>query len=192
MSLVYRAMYRFGFKPWDTGVPPPELRDLIEGPNAVPPGRALDLGCGTGTNAIYMAQHGWDVTGIDFTPRAIEMAKAKVAAATVKPKIIRGDVSQLESLGVGDGYSLVFDLGCLHSIPESKRDGYARGVTAVTVRGADYLVFGFYRRLNRLANLKLTQDELARRFGSDWEIVRAWGGEDPDRFPARWYHLKRR
>jgi SAM-dependent methyltransferase len=192
MSLVYRAMYRLGFKPWDTGVSPPELKELIEGPDARRPGRALDLGCGTGTNAIYMAQHGWDVTAIDFTPRAIAMAKAKVEASNVNPRIILGDVTRLEELGVGDGFSLVFDLGCLHSIPTDRRDDYAKGVTEVTISGADYLVFGFYRNPNRLTPLKLTQEELEQRFGQSWDIVRTWGGQDPDRFPARWYHLTRR
>jgi SAM-dependent methyltransferase len=192
VSIVYRAMYRFGFKPWDTGVAPPELKALIEGPDARTPGRALDLGCGTGTNAIYMAEHGWDVTAIDFTPRAIAIAQAKVAASTVRPRVMLGDVTRLDALGVGDGYSLVFDLGCLHSIPEARRDSYAGGVTTATIPGADFLVFGFFRNPNALTRLKLTQDELERRFGGSWEIVRAWGGEDPDGMPSRWYHLKRR
>jgi SAM-dependent methyltransferase len=192
MSLVYRAMYRFGFKPWDTGVPPPELKQVVEGPDRRPPGKALDLGCGTGTNAIYMAQHGWDVTGVDFTPRAIDMAKAKVAAADVKPRIILGDVTRLDELKVGTGFSLVFDLGCLHSIPGRRRDAYARGVTAVTTPGADFLVFGFYKSPNPLANLKLTEDELRQRFGASWDVVRVWGGEEPDRMPARWYQLRKR
>jgi SAM-dependent methyltransferase len=192
MSLPYRVMYRLGFKPWDTGVSPPELKELIEGPDARQPGRALDLGCGTGTNAIYMAEHGWDVTAIDFTPRAIAMAKAKVEASKVKPRIIRGDVTRLEELGVGDGFSLVFDLGCLHSIPTDRRDDYAKGVTEVTVPGADYLVFGFYRNPNRLTPLKLTQEELEQRFGQSWDVVRVWSGERPDAFPARWYQLRRR
>ncbi len=192
MSVVFRAMYRFGFKPWDTGVPPPELRQLVEGTEARKPGRALDLGCGTGTNAVYMANHGWDVVGIDFVPRAVAMARAKVEAANVKSRIILGDVTKLDELGVGNGFSLVFDLGCLHSIPESRRDSYARGVTDVTLPGADFLVFGFYRSPNRLARLKLTREELEQRFGAGWDVIRAWGGERPEELPARWYHLRRR
>ncbi len=50
MSLFFRLAYVIGFKPWDSGVPPPELVSVVEGPGALPPGRALDLGCGTGTN----------------------------------------------------------------------------------------------------------------------------------------------
>lgn len=192
MSIVFRAMYRFGVKPWDSGIPPPELKALIEGPEARSPGRALDLGCGTGTNAIYMAQHGWDVTGIDFVPRAVDMAHAKVAAAAVKPQIVLGDVTRLHDLNIGVGYSLVFDLGCLHSIPDGRRDAYARGVTEVTVPGADFLVFGFYRKPTRLTNVKLTTEDLERRFGAGWDMVRVWGGEQPGSLPAHWYHLKKR
>ena len=55
MSLLYRVMYRIGFTPWDTGQVPPELSALIEGAGALPAGRALDIGCGTGTQAMYLA-----------------------------------------------------------------------------------------------------------------------------------------
>jgi len=192
MSILFRAMYRFGFTPWDSGVPPPELKELIEGSQARTPGKALDLGCGTGTNVLYMAQHGWDVTGIDFVPKALNAARGKVKAANVSPRLILGDVTRLPELNIGDGFSLVFDLGCLHSIPEGRRDAYVAGMTAASASGADYLAWGFYRPPNRLANLSLQREEVERRFGTSWDLVRAWGGEQPDRFPGRWYHLKKR
>jgi SAM-dependent methyltransferase len=192
MSILFRTMYRFGLTPWDSGVPPPELKELVEGPQARTPGKALDLGCGTGTNAIYMTQHGWDVTAIDFVPRAIETARAKAHAAKVDPRFIVGDVTKLDELKVGDGFSLVFDLGCFHAITDSRRDAYVKGVTERSVPGADYLVWGFYARLNFFTNAKVTPEELKTRFGQNWDLVRAWGGETPDRFPGRWYHLKRR
>src|SRR5438132_11612963 len=66
MSAFFQLAYLVGFKPWDSGVPPPELVEVVEGPQALEPGRALDLGCGTGTNCIYLAEHGWDATGVDF------------------------------------------------------------------------------------------------------------------------------
>jgi SAM-dependent methyltransferase len=192
VSVIFRAMYRLGFTPWDSGQTPPEVKELIEGPDARKPGKALDLGCGTGTNAIYLAQHGWDATGIDFVPRAIETAAAKASAAKVKVRLLRGDVTRLGELGVGEGYSFVLDMGCLHSIPEGRRDAYAAGVTRVTKAGADFLIWGFYARPNAFVRVSLTRDEVEHLFGNDWELVRAWGGEQPDRFPGRWYHLNRR
>ena len=64
----YDLTYRFSKPRWDTNVPPPELATLIGNGNVK---RALDLGCGTGTSAIYFAQHGLQVVGVDFSPRAI-------------------------------------------------------------------------------------------------------------------------
>ena len=193
MSILFRAMYRLGFTPWDSGITPPELKALVEGPSARTPGKALDLGCGSGTNAIYMTTHGWQVTAIDFVPRAIATARAKAAAAKAEPRLILGDVTKLDELNVGDGYTLVFDLGCLHAIPNSRRPAYAAGIANATASGADYLVFGFYERPNWATNLHLTRDEVDTLFADDWEIVRAWGGESPGpNLPARWYHLKRK
>jgi len=192
-NVMFRAMYRFGFKPWDSGVEPPELKALIEGPQRRMPGKALDLGCGTGTNAVYMAQHAWDVTAIDFVPAAIAAARKRADAARVKPRLLVGDVTRLESLGAGGGYTLAFDQGCLHSIPDDRRDAYAAGLTRATVSGADYLVFGFHsERPTPLMQTHLSREELERRLGASWEIVRAWGGERPGRFAGGWYHLKRR
>ncbi len=191
-SIVYRAMYRLGFKPWDSGITPPELKALVEGTAARTPGRSLDLGCGTGTNVVYMAQHGWDVTGIDFVPRAIAAAIAKAEVAKVSTRLIVGDVTRIGELGVGDGFSLVFDLGCLHSIPDGRRDAYAKGVTEVAASGATYLVWGFYPNRNPLLSPHMSRDELEKRFGHAWDLVRVWGGEEPDRFPGGWYQLRRR
>lgn len=191
-NLFYRAMYRVGFKPWDSGIPPPELKELIEGPEARTAGKALDLGCGTGTNVLYMAQHGWDVTGIDFVPKALNAARAKAKAANLSPRLIQGDVTRLPELGIGDGYSLVFDLGCLHSIPPGSRDSYVAGMTGAAAQGADYLVWAFYRPISRLADVKLLPEEVESRFGKSWDVVRIWGGEEPDRFPGQWYHLRKR
>lgn len=65
---------------WDTGITPPEVVAFIEGAGRPTPGRALDFGCGTGTNALYLARHSWDVIGVDFSPLAIRRAEEKRAA----------------------------------------------------------------------------------------------------------------
>src|SRR5439155_26754744 len=129
---------------------------------------------------------------IDFVPRAIGAARRKAEAANISPQRLLGDVTRLDDLGVGDGFSLVFDLGCLHSIPEGRRDAYAAGVTKAAAQGADFLVWGFYTKPNFFINARVTRDELERRFGGSWGPVRARGWQQPAGFRARWYPLRRR
>src|SRR4051794_30195356 len=77
--LTYAISYRTGRAPWDTGVTPPEVVDLIEGATALPRGRALDLGCGTGTNVRYLAEHRWEAAGVEADVRAYDAARERVA-----------------------------------------------------------------------------------------------------------------
>ncbi|MFD0629748.1 class I SAM-dependent methyltransferase [Streptomyces sanglieri] len=74
---VLEDFYRDGKPPWDSGITPPELVALIEGPGALMPGRALELGCGTGTNAVYLARHSWRVTAVDLVDRAVRQARRR-------------------------------------------------------------------------------------------------------------------
>ena len=195
MSLFFRAAYLVGFKPWDSGVPPPQLVAVVEGSDALPPQKALDLGCGTGTNSIYMARHGWDVTGIDFVPRAVTLAKRKAAEAQVLPRLLVGDVTRLTDLGIGTDYSLLLDLGCFHSIPDAGRDAYVRGVTAVAHAGATLLIFGFVRgdgRASRVGPRGLAPAEVAQRFAGGWDVAAENRGGPMFGSAAYWYTLHRR
>lgn len=190
MSVFFRAAYLFGFKPWDSGVPPPELVTFVENN---PAGKSLDLGCGTGTNTIYLAQKGWDATGIDFVPRAIGTAKKKAAAAGVSPRLMVGDVTRLSELGIGAGFNLLLDLGCFHSIPDAGRDDYVQGVNAVARSGAAMLLFAFTRghRRSRLGPRGLAPNEVRARFTTGWELVREQAGHPIAGYAAAWYTLRR-
>lgn len=193
--MFFRAAYRFGFKPWDSGVPPPELVAVVEGPDPVSPGRALDLGCGTGTNSIYLAQHGWDTTGVDFVPRAIGMAKRKAAAAGASPKLMVGDVTRLGELGIGTGFRLLLDLGCFHSIPDERRDAYVQGVTSVAESGATFMLFCFVRpegRGSRVGPRGVADGEVTQRLGAGWELVSETKDGPMFGSHASWYRLRRR
>ena len=143
---VRRALedyYRAGKPPWDTGVTPPELVALVEGHGALPPGRALELGCGTGTNAIYLARHGWEVVAVDLIDRAVDQARAKAAAAGVAVRLLCGDATRLDELDVPGPYDLFFDLSCYCGIPLHRRDAYAAGLTHRAAPGARLLMFGY-------------------------------------------------
>ena len=87
----YERAYRRGDSSrWDTGITPPELLALLE---TLEPGTALDLGCGTGTNAIELASRGWFVTGVDFSSLAIDNARRK-AGWVSGVTFVEGDVSE--------------------------------------------------------------------------------------------------
>src|SRR5206468_2578655 len=83
-------------------------------------GRALDLGCGTGTNVRYLAEHGWEATGVDAVPAAIDRATAKLGGVP-KARVLLGDVTDLERLGLAGPFDLVLDIGCFHSIERRRR-----------------------------------------------------------------------
>jgi SAM-dependent methyltransferase len=173
--VVYRLAYRLGLTVWQRPTPPADLVTLVEGPSALPPGRALDLGCGTGTDTIYLATHGWDVTAIDMVPKALAAARRNATAAGVAPRFIEGDVTRLHDLGVGDGYTLLVDFGCFHTLPEDRRPAYVISVSHAATPGARLLLYGFSRPPKAAPmHAGLTLDEVRQRFShAGWQLLRA-------------------
>jgi len=182
--LFFQFAYRFGFKPWDSGIPPPELVALIEGPQALPPGLAIDLGCGTGTNCKYMLDHGWDVTGIDFVARAISAAKRKAPDA----KLLLGDVTRLAELGVAGPFDLMLDLGCFHSIPEGRREAYAREAARIARAGGTFRLFAFGEK--GPGTPLPTESEIRHQFSNDFDFVDVRAGAPFRR--QTWYRMVRK
>ncbi|MDQ6876662.1 MAG: class I SAM-dependent methyltransferase [Candidatus Dormibacteraeota bacterium] len=168
--LFFRMTYLLGWKPWDSGMPPPELVEWVEGSRALPPGRALDIGCGTGTNARYLLDHKWQVTGVDFVPRAVQAAKRKAPGAT----LLVGDVTKLAELGVSGPFDLMLDLGCFHSIPDSRRGAYLHEAARVAAPGATLLLFAFAEK--RPGGIVATEEEIRRRFGADFDVAEVRNG----------------
>src|SRR3989475_7641797 len=126
--------------PWDTGITPPELERFVA---THPPGRAIDLGCGTGTNAVYLANHGWSAVGVDFAARAIAKARRRVRKAGVASlcSFHVGDVTRLDFLA--GSFDLALDIGCLHSLPVAERAAYAAGVGRLVRSGGAVLLYAF-------------------------------------------------
>ncbi|MBO0684798.1 MAG: methyltransferase domain-containing protein, partial [Candidatus Dormibacteraeota bacterium] len=89
-STFYEAAYRYGSPRWDQEAPAPEVVELA---GQLSVGRALDLGCGTGTNSLHLAQQGWSVVGLDFSSTAIERARERGHGLDVR--FLQGDVADL-------------------------------------------------------------------------------------------------
>ena len=120
--------------PWDTGTPDPMLVEMIES-RAIAPARALEVGCGTGTNAIYLAQHGFEVVGVDISPLAIEHARGKAHG-----RCRFEAVDFLSEAPPGGPFEFVFDRGCFHTFDErQERKRFARNVAAALVTGGMWL-----------------------------------------------------
>ena len=169
--ILYRLTYRLGKPRWDTGAPQPELEQLAQGRA---PGRALDLGCGTGTDVVYLAGHGWEATGIDFAPEAVAAAKKKAADAGVRAAFVHGDASRLADAGVQGPFDLLLDIGCYHTIAASRRDAYVAGAAAAARPGADFYLAGIADppRLWRLLGARgISADEIKSRFGPYFSVA---------------------
>lgn len=142
-KFFFTLQYWLKDPPWDTGVTPPEVVQFLRGN---PPGRALDLGCGTGTNVITLAEYGWQATGIDFVPRAIQTARRKARR--------RGFADQVD-FQVGDAlsrdsfqgeYNLILDIGCFHSFSDEEAEIYAINVSEHLTEGGSLLLYAHLRQ----------------------------------------------
>ena len=134
----FEDIYATGKIPWDAIDPPPEVMTIVDD---LPPGKALDLGCGYGRSSIYLAQHGWQVDGIDFVPSAIAEAKKRAAAMHVSEQI-NFQAASVGKLDFLDGeYDVAFDVGCLHALPRDEMFQYRDGLLRLLRSGATYLLF---------------------------------------------------
>jgi SAM-dependent methyltransferase len=170
-SLFYRLAYRSGAPRWDSPEPRPEVTELARGRA---PGRALDLGCGTGSDVIYLASVGWDAEGVDFAPGAIAIARSRAAASGSPARFTTGDVTRLREAGVTGRFDLVIDVGCYHGIPAGRRDAYRAEVAAVTRPGGDLYLAGVSHppaTWRLLGAPGLEAGDLRRRFGADFDLV---------------------
>lgn len=183
--LWFDLFYRFGRPRWDTGVVPPEIRRLVE-EERLAPGRAIDLGCGTGTSAVYLAQHGWGVVGVDFSPKAIGLAKRRAAENVGgSAHFLVADVTSLPDLG--QPFDLALDVGCMHSVPRDDRGRYAGGIARILRPGATLLLYAFVRE----GVPGVREGEVAATFAGAFDVATVETGVDRGR-TSQWYRLRRR
>jgi ubiquinone/menaquinone biosynthesis C-methylase UbiE len=172
----------FGQPPWDTGVSPPELLEFIQNHK---PGRAIDLGCGTGTNIITLAKAGWQVTGVDFAPRAIKLARKKVEQAGVQAELLTSDVTKLE--GISGQFDFAFDLGCFHTIPQDGKPKYLKQLDRILAPNGFWLMYGFLKSDTGHIGPGLMEADIDRISSQLTLLSRRDGSDNNRERPSAWF-----
>jgi SAM-dependent methyltransferase len=205
---VYDLLYRIGAarwkRGWDTGVAP-ELRALVEdgtlSAERLGGGRAIDLGCGSGANALYLAEHGFHTTGVDFSPVAVEqcMAAAAERGLSDRTRFAVGDVTQ-PIPGVEGPFDLVLLYNVLQDLPGPGRRGLADLTRSLTRPGSGVLLWCWYapkrslplvsyRGPSRISPFVVEPGEERELFESAFDIDRA--GPRPGRNRASFVLTRR-
>lgn len=181
----YNLAYRLGRPRWDSGAVPPEVMALAESDHAR---TALDLGCGTGTSAIYLARKGLAVVGIDLTPQAIEIAREKARRAGVSVDLRVGDVTHLDSLR--DPFDLVVDVGCFHGLDSAERSRYVEHLARLTHPGSVFLLWAFEGK-RFFGRYGVTSVQVRQEFAPQFTPVRIRHLYSPAAGPGAWFWLAR-
>jgi len=156
--------------PWDTGNPSTELQRVIV-EDKIQPCTAIDLGCGTGTNAVWLAELGFDVTALDFSPTAIDLARQRKARAAAHIRFLTADVLDPPD-DIGGPYRFFFDRGCYHVVREIDVGRYLGTLERITELGSVGLVLAGNSNEPRTGPPVVSEAEIRAELGSLFEIVR--------------------
>lgn len=144
--------------PWEIKDPPIELTEIVDN-KILSGGNTLDLGCGTGNYSFYLAKHGFTVTGIDFSEKALQIAGERNKALHLPVTFIKADVTKLGSTFSKSQFDFILDYSLLHHLPTSITKQYAKQFTYLLKKGGKLLMVCYsekdsYARGNRVAKGK--------------------------------------
>jgi SAM-dependent methyltransferase len=148
------------------------------------PGRALEIGSGTGETVLYLARRGWFATGVESSPTDVESARHK-ADWTAGATFAEGDATELSRLGVDGPFDLVLDAASYGVVPENRRDAYAKEIGRVVRPGGRFLLFA-----PEPPHAASAEAEIRRRFDAAFDLARVEPADEPP--GAAWFTLIRR
>jgi SAM-dependent methyltransferase len=158
--------YRSESLPWELGKPRGSLMELVES-GRIQPCRTLDLCCGAGTNPIYLAKRGFDVTAMDVSDGAVKLSKERAHKEKLEVNLL---VGSFLALPFKDGrFEFVFDMGCFHHVETRNRATFIRGVNRVLKPEGTYFLTCFSYR-NGLAWNHFTKEQIVELFGGSFSI----------------------
>ncbi|MBK6327652.1 MAG: class I SAM-dependent methyltransferase [Chloroflexi bacterium] len=188
-----QSRYEEGRVPWDDEMPPPEVVQIAA---SLPPGRALDLGCGYGRSSIYLARRNWVVDGVDFIPLAIAgaLARAEMAGVAEKANFHLGRVTHLPFLS--GPYDFALDVGCMHALDDAGLRQYRDEVYRLLRSGGLYLLFAHLRSDEaEVPGRGVYEATLHSLFGSHFTLEKVVHGttqvENRPPFASAWFWFRR-
>lgn len=193
MKPGFEERYREGDLPWDHGMPDTNLQRIVER-FRIPQGKALDIGCGTGENILWLSRAGFTVTGCDLSPTAIEMAQAKSGSESCH--LFAADF--ITAPITNAPFDLAFDRGCFHSVRgEGAREAFPQKVASVLKEGGLWLsIIGNADEPKReVGPPQMTAREIAELVEPHFEILSLESGvfgSDQQNPPRAWIVLLRR
>jgi SAM-dependent methyltransferase len=165
----YGALYRSGLAPWDIDRPQPSLVKA-EAAGFVS-GKVLDLGCGKGPNAIFMAERGYDVAGIDLVPAAVAAARRAAERRGLSIRFSVGDVFELPE---STRYDTLVDFGLLHHFRDAAASAYLEKLSRLANDGGRLVFQCFSERAPGWAGLapnRFSESDLVHLFEGKWELL---------------------
>lgn len=128
--------------PWDIGRPQPAFVELVSS-GEIRPGRVLDVGCGTGNNAIFLVKSGYAVVGVDIVPEAIQIARNRATEQNAKVDFLVSIALELHSHFKEEEFDDVIDSGFFHTLSDEERQTFSSQINRVLRRGANYFMLCF-------------------------------------------------
>lgn len=157
-----------GIPPWDIGRPQVEFVRLEEAREIGP--SVLDVGCGTGENALYLAARGHEVWGLDASSRAIQKARTKAAERNLATTFLVGNAFELARLG--RGFETVIDSGLFHVFSDAERIRFVESLAGILPPGGIYLMLAFSDEepTDWGGPRRVHKKEIRATFGDGWRI----------------------
>jgi SAM-dependent methyltransferase len=176
--------FRYFGKPlWDSGISPPELIDFI---NNHQPGRALEMGAGSGTNMLTLFRAGWEVVGVEYALRAVMIGRRKLRDNGFSPSIYFKSV--VTPLSVEGEFDLILDIGCFHSLSLEEKAEYNENVLRYLRTGGIFLIYGFLQSSKRRSGISKIDIDI---FKEIFVLIQRNEGVDPNSRSSIWMQFGR-
>ena len=163
----FNSIYQGGDAPWDISRPQKEFVQLEKAGEIV--GSVLDVGCGTGENALFLAAQGHEVWGVDFTSIAIKKARDKAIERNLNVTFLTRNALDLHTLG--RVFDTIIDSGLFHVFSDEERPLFVTSLASVLRRHGTYFMLCFSELVRgSYGPRRVTQAEIRNAFNSSWRI----------------------